>query len=295
MNESDASTLAGKSYVITGANSGLGLACATQLAARGGKVILACRDADKGERARRDILASNPQAEVRVTALDLASLDSIRRCAEQLQAREPSLTALINNAGVMTPPLERTVDGFELQFGINVLGHFALTGLLLPLLQAARGARVVSVSSVGHWAGRIRFDNLNAERGYGKASAYNQSKLCNLVFAYELQRRLEHARLPIISVAAHPGITRSALARHSTMSLIVMKLVAQSAQEGARSIVMAATDDAVHGGAYVGPGGFLTVKGKPTLQGSSRRSKDADLGARLWDSLERMSGVRCPS
>jgi NAD(P)-dependent dehydrogenase (short-subunit alcohol dehydrogenase family) len=204
----------------------------------------------------------------------------------------PRIDVLINSAGVMMTPLGRTADGFELQFGTNTLGHFALTGLVLPLLNNASAARVVTLSSLGHWFGRIDFDNLGAEKWYHKTLTYAQSKLANLVFTHELQRRLERAQRTTISVGVHPGVTNSDLARHANWADFVMRVYGQSIHDGALPSLMAAVDPRIEGGDYVGPGGFMTFKGPPTRQRSSRRSQDAALGERLWTAAQDLTGVR---
>ena len=282
----------GKRVLITGGNTGIGLATAHALAASHASVIIACRDKAKGEAAQKWIIDHSPQADVTVVALDLASLASVRSCAESLLHTIPSLDILINNAGVMTPPLGFTQEGFELQFGVNVLGHFALTGLLLPLLLKSPAARVVTASSRAHEFARFDFDNLRAERGYRRTRAYGQSKLGNMLFAYELQRRLQRSAAGAISIAVHPGVSSTELARSNALIGLLMSLVSQSAEEGARSTLMAATDPTLRGGEYIGPGGWFALKGAPCLQSSSAASRDAALAARLWKVMQEASGVR---
>jgi NAD(P)-dependent dehydrogenase (short-subunit alcohol dehydrogenase family) len=284
----------GRRILITGGNTGLGFESARELAARHASVIIACRDIAKGEAARRRILAHHPFADVSVEALDLASLASVRACARRLLQQNVPLDVLINNAGVMTPPLGFSAEGFELQFGVNVLGHFALTGLMMPLLMQSPAARVVTLSSTAHRIARMDVGNLRAERGYRATQAYAMSKLGNLLFAYELQRRLQQRGSTAMSIAAHPGVSLTELARTNGLIGIMMKLVSQNAADGARSQLMAATDPALKGGEYIGPGGFQALKGPPTVQQSSAASRDPQMAATLWNLMQEASGVRFP-
>ncbi len=292
----------GKSVLITGANSGLGFEAAQLLAAKGARVILAVRDAAKGERAAAAIRGRVPAAELAVLPLDLASLASIRSAAAGVLRSYDRLDMLINNAGVMAIPRRLTADGFEMQFGVNHLGHFALTGLLLPLLLRAPAARVVTVSSGAHVLGRINFEDLHGERRYHPWAAYAQSKLANLLFAYELQRRLAAAGCRMISVAAHPGYAATNLQRvgpemrGSRLGMWLMgvsnRLLAQSAAMGALPEVYAATSPDVQGGDYIGPDGPLGQRGFPKKARSSARSYDLDTAARLWTVSEALTGLR---
>ena len=284
----------GRLAVVTGANTGLGFETAQVLAARGASVVLAVRNVEKGKQAAARIAAAAPGATVTVQELDLSSLDSVRAAAAELRAGHPRIDLLICNAGVMYPPKQTTGDGFELQFGTNHLGHFALTGLLLEQMLPVPGSRVVTVSSVGH---RIRaginFDDLQWERSYSRVRAYGQSKLANLLFTYELQRRLSGAGTTI-AVAAHPGFAATELMRHSPMAAVVTPLFSQNAAMGALSVLRAATDPGVLGGQYYGPGGFLGLRGYPKLAASSRRSHDAAVQRRLWAVSEDLTGVTFP-
>jgi NAD(P)-dependent dehydrogenase (short-subunit alcohol dehydrogenase family) len=282
----------GITCVVTGANTGIGRATASALASRGASVVLACRDAEKGHAARAAIRDANPDAQVAVRNLDLASLSNIAAFAERLKDELTHIDVLINNAGVMAPKLDRTEDGFELQFGTNVLGHFALTGHLLPLLEDSTHARVVSLSSLVHWYARLDFTNLNAEKHYGRLNAYGQSKLANLVFAHELQRRLTRSGSTTMSVAAHPGVTKSKLARHSPLVNLAMPLVGQSTEKGALPSLMAATAPGLQGGDYAGPGGLMTTRGAAKVQRSRRLARDEEMGSALWNAAERLTGVR---
>jgi NAD(P)-dependent dehydrogenase (short-subunit alcohol dehydrogenase family) len=292
----------GRVAVITGANTGLGFETARLLAARGATVVLAVRNVDKGKEAAARIGAP----EVSVQRLDLTSLDSIRTAAAELRAAHPRIDLLVNNAGVMWTEKQVTRDGFELQFGTNHLGHFALTGLLLDALLPVPGSRVVTLSSVGHRIrAAIHFDDLEWERSYSRVGAYGQSKLANLMFTYELQRRLTAAsgrtgtEAGTIAVAAHPGFANTELARNVPAALrvltpIIMPLISQSAEMGALPTLRAATDPDVGGGQYYGPGGSREQRGAPKLVESSAASHDADVQRRLWKASEELTGVTFP-
>jgi NAD(P)-dependent dehydrogenase (short-subunit alcohol dehydrogenase family) len=258
--------------------------------------VLAVRDLDKGKTAANLITQHDPGASVALQELDLTSLDSIRAAAEQLRSDHDHIDLLINNAGVMFTPKSTTKDGFELQFGTNHLGHFAITGLLLDRVLAVPGSRVVTVSSIGHRAGRLRFDDLQWKRGYSRTGAYGRSKLANLLFTYEMQRRLTGTNT--IAVAAHPGASRTELVRHTPPSLRVVtglfELISQDAAMGALPTLRAATDPGVLGGQYFGPGGFAEQRGYPKVVASNARSHDVELQQRLWAVSEELTGVRCP-
>ncbi|MFI2711736.1 oxidoreductase [Micromonospora sp. NPDC018662] len=282
--------MTGRTVVVTGANSGIGRATARALAARGARVVLAVRDLVKGRAA-----AATMTGEVDVRRLDLADLASIHAFAEDVT--DP-IDVLVNNAGLMIPPLGRTVDGFELQIGTNHLGHFALTNLLLPRIRQ----RVVTVSSNGHRAGRIDLDDLNWERRpYRAFPAYAQSKLANLLFTAELHRRLTEAASPVLATAAHPGMAATGLLAHldDEQSLLhrfrtaISTRLSQSDEDGALPTLYAAVAD-VPGGSYAGPGGFLEGRGAPKLVGRSRTARDGTLARRLWARSEELTGVRFP-
>ncbi|KKC02312.1 SDR family NAD(P)-dependent oxidoreductase [Mycobacterium nebraskense] len=287
----------GRVAVITGANTGLGYETALALADHGAHVVLAVRNLDKGKDAAARITARSPHADVALAELDLTSLESVRAAAEQLRSAHDRIDLLINNAGVMFTPKGTTKDGFELQFGTNHLGHFALTGLLLDRLLPVAGSRVVTVSSMGHRFGRIRFDDLQWERGYSRVGAYGQAKLANLLFTYELQRRLApHGTT--IAVAAHPGGSRTELTRNlpavvGALTAVVEPLF-QGADMGALPTLRAATDPGVLGGQYYGPDGFAQQRGYPKLVGSNDRSHDVDVQRRLWAVSEELTGVTYP-
>ena len=281
----------GRTAVITGANTGLGFETAKALAAKGAHVVIAVRDTGKGKQA-----AAQMPGDVTVQELDLTSLASIREAAEALRTGNDTIDLLINNAGVMTTPKGTTKDGFELQFGTNHLGHFALTGLLLDAILDVPGSRIVTVSSNGHkMGGAIHFDDLQWERSYSRMGAYTQSKLANLLFTYELQRRLA-PRGKTIAVAAHPGTSSTELARNVPTVLqrafqVVSPLIAQSPAGGALPSLRAATDPGVLGGQYYGPDGIGQQKGAPVVVASSDQSYDIGLQRRLWAVSEELTGV----
>jgi NAD(P)-dependent dehydrogenase (short-subunit alcohol dehydrogenase family) len=288
----------GRVAVVTGANSGLGAVTARELARAGATVVLACRNVAKGEAVCGEIRSAVPGAAVSVSALDLASLASVRACAKALTGEHPRLDVLVNNAGVMAPPRRLTEDGFESQFGTNHLGHFALTGRLLPALLAARSPRVVTLSSVGHRTGSINFDDLQRERRYNNWLAYGQSKLANVMFAFELQRRALAAGTALRSMAAHPGYAATNLQfagpsrfYETGLMAITNRLVAQSADMGALPSLYAATEPDLPGGAFVGPGGIGEMRGHPRVVGAARRAYDEDLARRLWDVSVELTGV----
>jgi NAD(P)-dependent dehydrogenase (short-subunit alcohol dehydrogenase family) len=286
----------GRLAVVTGANTGLGFETARVLAARGASVVLAVRDTEKGKRAAARIAAAAPGADVMVQPLDLASLDSVRAAARELRARHPGIDLLVNNAGVMFPPKQATRDGFELQLGTNHLGHFALTGLLLEQMLPVPGSRVVTVSSLGHRIrARINFDDLQSQRSYHRVAAHSQSKLANLMFTYELQRRLAGAGTTI-AVAAHPGLAATELARYTpAIAASLYALISQNAAMGALPILRAATDPGVLGGQYYGPGRLFGARGYPTPARSSRQSRDTAIQRRLWAVSEQLTGVTFPA
>jgi NAD(P)-dependent dehydrogenase (short-subunit alcohol dehydrogenase family) len=278
----------GRTAIITGANSGIGRSAARSLAGAGAHVVLAVRDVEKGEQA-----AATMPGDTEVRRLDLASLESVRAFAS---GWEGEIDLLINNAGVMVPPLSRTAEGFELQFGTNHLGHFALTNLLLEHVTG----RVVTVSSMGHRMGSIDFDDLNWERKpYRAWRAYGQSKLANLLFTSELQRRLTEAGSSVLATAAHPGYAATNLQFHSgrrlmdAISILGNRVIAQDEDGGARPTLYAALAD-IPGNSYAGPGGFMEQRGPAKLVGRTSTAADPELAARLWEVSERLTGVRFP-
>lgn len=288
----------GRVVVVTGANSGLGLEAARELARKGAHVVMTARNMDKGADAEADIRAAVPRASLSLRQLDLASKESIRSFAESLLSDQPVIDQLYNNAGVMATPEWQTEDGFEMQFGTNHLGHYAWTGLLLDRLLPVEGSRVVTVSSVGHRIrSRIDFDDLGAERRYNRVAAYGRSKLANLLFTYELQRRLAAADESTIALAAHPGGSDTELGRHLPGSRFLIPLVrpmTQSAAMGALPTLRAATDPEATGGQYYGPDGFMETKGHPVVVTSSSRSHETGTQQRLWAASEELTGVSYP-
>lgn len=281
----------GKTVVITGANSGIGLEAARILAARGAEIILACRDERKGEEAVDKIATALPDAAVSSMALDLADLQSVKRFAGAFKRKYKKLDLLINNAGVMAPPKGQTSDGFETQFGTNHLGHFALTGLLLDLLENTPDSRIVTISSLAHRFGRIAFRDLQSDKRYSPWKAYGQSKLANLLFALELQRRLEAREFDAISVAAHPGFSATNLQRHVGGGALLTPIVSQSAEAGAWPTVYAATEPTLRGGEYIGPGRLFETRGLPRRARVSWAARNRRAARKLWDISEQLTGV----
>ena len=299
--EADVPDQSGRVVLVTGANSGIGWETARVLAANGAKILLGCRSAERGRAALQRIKAICPQADAALLELELADLDSVREVAAGLRRDHDRLDLLINNAGVMATPEQRTAQGFEMQFGVNHLGQFALTGLLLPQLLATRGSRVVTVSSTGHRPGRIRFEDPNWESGYKPWAAYFQSKLANLLFTYELQRRLQAAGSTMVALAAHPGGSRTNLGHENPGGLLntilhrsrplIERYLLQSSAMGALPTLRAAVDPQARGGEYYGPDGFGEQTGHPVRVGSSGRSKDIEAARRLWRLSEELTGV----
>ena len=296
--EADIPDQSGRVCVVTGANSGLGLETARALAAHGASVVLAVRNLDKGAEAIARIRAATPKADLSVQRLDLASLDSIRTAALELRDNTDRIDLLINNAGVMYTTRQKTIDGFELQLGTNHIGHFALTGLLLDRLLPVEGSRIVTVSSIAHRIlSRIDFDDLHAQRRYNRIAAYGRSKLANLLFTYELQRRLTEAGLPTEALAAHPGVSHTEIGRHIPGERRLQSLVrwtTQPAEAGALPTLRAATDPNAEGGQYYGPGGVMEMRGHPVVVTSNRRSRDPATQRRLWAASQQLTGVLYP-
>ncbi len=300
--ERDVPAVSGKTVLITGANSGLGFETARVLAARGGHIIMACRNADKAHAAINRIQQAVPGAALEFQQLDLSSLDAIERACDEITQKHQHLDLLINNAGVMWMAPGRTIDGFETHFGTNHLGHFAFTARLLPLLQHRPGARIVTLSSIAHRMARIYFDDLWLEHGYGRQKAYGQSKLANLMFALELQRRLEAVGAEAISVAAHPGVAGTNLASPALEQIGLRRLAALASRigpyvarkpiQGALPTLYAATMDDVRGGEYFGPGRFYEIFGYPARGRPTRYARDPDIAQRLWELSEELTGVK---
>lgn len=294
--------LSGRTVLITGANSGLGFEAARNLAARGARVILACRAEAAAERASSAIRVESPQADVRVGLLDVSSLQSVRRFAAFVAERFDALDVLINNAGIMATPQARSADGFELQLATNHLGHFALTGLLLPLLEKRSGSRVVAVSSIAARSGQIDFDDLMGERGYDSWKAYNQSKLANLMFAFELQRRLVATGSATQAIAAHPGASTTNLfatpggfVAKKILSPLLSRFLFQPASRGVLPILHAATAAEARPGGYYGPQGYKEMNGDPGPAFVPSQAMDEAVAARLWEVSEQLTGVAFPA
>jgi NAD(P)-dependent dehydrogenase (short-subunit alcohol dehydrogenase family) len=284
----------GRRAIVTGANSGLGLVAARELARKGAAVVLACRNQAKGAAALEQVRAAAPDGRAELARLDLGSLESVRAFAA---TQEAPLDLLVNNAGVMAPPRAETADGFELQLGTNHLGHFALTGLLLERLKAAQSPRVVTVSSNAHRLARIDIDDLQGRRRYRRWRAYGQSKLANLLFMLELDRRARAAGSPLVSVAAHPGwsATNLQVAAAPLVDRLAMRAVnatiAQRAEQGVLPLLYAATMPGLAGASYVGPDGPGEWRGGPQLVSMSKRAQDRDSARRLWEVSESLTGV----
>jgi len=291
--------LSGKVIIVTGANSGIGFEAAKEFARKGAQVILACRNMQKAETALAELQSDVPNAQAEIMQLDLASQESIHAFADAFLAKYDQLDVLVNNAGIMQVPYGTTEDGVERQLGTNHLGHFALTGLLINTIRATPNARVVNISSIAHRAASINFDNLMYEggTGYSPGRAYGRSKLANLMFTYELQRRFEAGGVNAIAVAAHPGVSNTNLNNHLTggfMSKIMMQLTGrmmQSAAMGALPTMRTAVDPNVKGGDYYGPDGFMGMTGNPVKVESSKASHSSADQKRLWQISEELTGV----
>ena len=284
---------AGKTIIVTGSNTGIGFEAAKMLAARGARVLLACRSKDKAEAAMRRIGAEVGGADLAFLPLDQADLDSVRSAAE-LAAKEPRIDVLLNNAGVMMPPLSRTAQGSELQFGVNHLGTFALTGLLLQKLAESPGSRVVVTSSIAHKRGRIDFDNLDAVKGYNRGAFYAQSKLANALFLLELDKRLRAAGSQVSVMGCHPGVAASELMRHVPLGGLfapLMGLLLNTAEQGAWPALQAATDPQAQSGSYWGSQGMREMRGVSGPAMREPNALDADAARRLWDVSVALTGV----
>lgn len=284
----------GKTFFITGANTGIGFEAAKVLAERGARVLLGCRSAERAEVALDKIRAVRAGADLAFIALDLGDLASVRHAA-QIVTAEPRLDGLLNNAGVMRTPYGLTKDGFETQFGVNHLGHFALTGLLLPTLEQTPGSRIVITSSVGHRRGEILFDDINAEQRYHPMERYYMSKLANLLHMYELDRRLREQGSNTIALGVHPGVSNTDLGRHMPgafhVLLFPLMFLLSSPPEGAWSTLLGAAAHDIEGGQYFGPGNRMEWRGPAKQVDSTDRSKDPALGQRLWDLSVELTGV----
>ncbi|WP_038933613.1 oxidoreductase [Bradyrhizobium japonicum] len=290
--EADVLDQSGKAFIVTGANTGLGFEASRVLAARGARVLLACRDKAKAEDAMARIREATPKADLAFLPLDQADLASIRTAAE-LAAKEPRIDALINNAGVMTPPLARTKQGFELQFGVNHLGCFALTALLLPKLAETKGSRVVVTSSIAHRGAKIDWDDLDARKSYSRFGRYAASKLANALFFFEMDRRLRAAGSPVTVVGCHPGSASTNLGRYLgplQVLLPLVKLFLNTAAMGAWPTLQAATGRVKPGG-YYGPTGFRGIRGVSGEVSRSAEAQDPEFARRLWDVSVKMTAI----
>jgi NAD(P)-dependent dehydrogenase (short-subunit alcohol dehydrogenase family) len=304
-NDSNIPDLSGRVFIVTGANSGIGYEAARVLAAKGGHVVLACRSREKGQAAAARIQSTHVGANVEIQDLDLASLASVRAFADRFLRAHARLDVLVNNAGIMAIPRRETADGFEMQIGTNHLGHFALTGLLLSRIVESSPARVVTVTSMMHTRGHfgaLDAADLRLDTGYSKWGAYGRSKLANLLFAYELQRRLEIDHPGVASVACHPGYAATNLQSvgpamsgsvvEGAFMAIGNRLFAQSAHGGALPTLYAAVADGIRGGEFIGPSGPMALWGAPVRQKSSRASRDLYAAKKLWETSEQLTGVR---
>ena len=282
----------GKVAVITGSNTGIGYYMARALVSKGASVTMACRDIEKAERSRQKILEEFPSSDVTTSILALADLSRVEAFASGFPKKR-GLHILINNAGVMIPPKSRTKDGFELQFGTNHLGHFALTGHLMPTLENTAGSRVVTVSSIAHNPGVIDFDDLNGERKrYSKWGFYSQSKIANLTFALELSRRLERSGSGVSSIASHPGYSATDLQRHSMLWRFLNLFVAMPARRGAEATLYAATEEGALEYPYWGPTGVIEMRGNTGRSKINKKALDEETAVRLWEVSEELTGVR---
>ncbi len=296
---SDIPNLSGRTAVVTGANSGLGKETTRELARHGARVVMACRSRDRAEQAHAEILADVPDADLVIELLDLASLASVADFAERFTSEYDRLDLLYCNAGIMAIPRGETKDGFEMQFGVNVLGHFALVGHLLPILLATENSRIIALSSMAAWSGKLHFDDLNLERSYGRWKAYNQSKLADLMLTFELDHRLHERGETTKALAAHPGLSNTDLQTTSVekngskieelLYGLTMDRIAQTAAQGAEPQLRAGTDPLARGGAFYGPKHYF--RGRAVEVNPPKAALDAAARARLWEACEQLTGV----
>jgi NAD(P)-dependent dehydrogenase (short-subunit alcohol dehydrogenase family) len=283
----------GKVAIVTGSSSGIGFEAARVLAEKQATVIIAVRNLEKGNKALEKILAQNKDAEVKVLELDLANLESVKNFAENFKKSNSRLDLLINNAGVMIPPYSKTADGFELQFGTNHLGHYALTAQLLALLIKTKGARIVNVASSAHKVGNLNFDDLTWEkRSYSAWRAYGDSKIANLYFTFELNRKLKENKLDLLVTAAHPGYTDTELQRNMGVFGFLNHIFAQSVSMGALPTLRAATEESAMGGEYFGPNGFMEMWGNPIQVEPNDLAQDETIAKKLWEVSEKLTGIK---
>jgi NAD(P)-dependent dehydrogenase (short-subunit alcohol dehydrogenase family) len=283
----------GRVAIVTGSSSGVGYEAARVLVNKNATVIIAVRNLEKGNAALEKIKAGYANADAHVMEMDLSELESVRKFAEKFKQEYSRLDLLINNAGVMMPPYCKTVDDFELQFGTNHLGHFALTGHLIDLIKTTPNSRIVNVSSGAHAYGKLEFNDLHCEdRPYKKMKAYADSKIANLYFTYELQRKIENAGLNVLSVASHPGWTATELQRHTGLFSFLNNFFAQGIEMGALPTLYAAVAPNVRGGDYYGPDGWREMKGYPKKVQSNKLSHDKEIAVKLWEVSEELTGVK---
>jgi NAD(P)-dependent dehydrogenase (short-subunit alcohol dehydrogenase family) len=283
----------GKVIVITGATSGLGKEATKVLVEKGATIVMAVRNTQKAASVVKEIQKTFPDAIIDVRELDLISLKSVQDFADGILAAYNQLDILINNAGIMMCPYSKTEDGFEIQMGVNHLGHFALTGLLMPLLKQTKKSRVVATASIAHKSGNINFEDINWEkRKYATTKAYSDSKLANLYFAYELARKLKNEPNAPMIVAAHPGWTKTELDRHSGVVAFLSNMIAQTAEMGTLPTLRAAVDADLKSGDYIGPVKFMEMRGYPVVVKSNAMSYDTTKAKQLWDMSEEMTGVK---
>ncbi|MFT4733181.1 MAG: NAD(P)-dependent dehydrogenase (short-subunit alcohol dehydrogenase family) [Algoriphagus sp.] len=287
----------GQLAIVTGANIGLGYETALALAKKGMSVILACRNLEKAEEAKQKILTEAPMAHLEIMQIDLSRLTSVRAFAASFLKQHEKLDLLINNAGIMIPPYSKTEDGFELQMGSNYFGHFLLTGLLLDTIEKTSESRIVSLSSIAHKSGKINFDDLQSEKNYSKMEAYSQSKLACLMYAFELQKRLDKKGSKTLSVAAHPGVSNTNLSQHIPKILqlaltpLFMFMIHKPASAALPTLLAALGKD-VKGGQYFGPTGFREMNGKAGLARFKKFSKDEAVSERLWEESEKLTNIK---
>jgi NAD(P)-dependent dehydrogenase (short-subunit alcohol dehydrogenase family) len=287
----------GKIAIVTGGNAGLGNEITIALAKLDVKVIMACRNIKKAENSRLEIIKTFPDAGIEIMELDLNSLKSVRSFANSFRNKYKQLHFLVENAGIMIPPFTKTVDGFESQLGVNYLSHFLLTNLLLPVLNQTEGARIATTSSIAHKTGQIDFDNLNSEKSYAKMDAYRQSKLACLMFAYELQRRLEKASSKVLAVSAHPGVSKTNLFYNLPMLLQIITsplvpFLTHPPKEAALSMLYAVLGNDIKSGDYIGPTGFRDMIGQPGKIKPEPQALDKAVAKRLWEVSEKLTGEK---
>lgn len=284
--------LSGKVIIVTGANSGTGFEAARAYAFKNATTILACRSLERGRQALNQIQNEFSNANLDLIQMDLADMASIRKFTDDFMVKYNHLDILINNAGIMTPPYGLTKEGFELQIGINHLGHFALTGLLLKPILKSKGSRIVTMSSLTHSIGKIDFDDLHQKKKYKPMKAYSQSKLANLLFAIELQRKLERAGVDVISLAAHPGWTGTNILRKEGILNYFNLLLGMKPEKGVLPLLFASVSKSASGGSYYGPGGLNEMRGYPSLSKISSNAKDEEVSEKLWEVSEKLSGIK---